>query len=261
MAAEPPDYAETVGQASRHPLGQHLPAIAVPEETDASATEEEPPDYIRDDPIANAYVLRCHFVYLTTDNDHIGKPRYQAGWVAPNKLHLRPLRPSEGAKVLADAGAAGTGRVPETLAVIDMITKFDQETTLYVIDLPARIGEVPEIGGRHSRCLPGYVRLAKRLRFPFGLGRPLCKFYHVTRPVSRDFLNPGNEQQLRRHGYDPSYEIREKLLFAVYADSQTKGALNWKNEEGKAVAAEADGKMRLLRSEMTLQLREVLLAC
>lgn len=264
LAAEPPAYAETA-EGSRQAHREYPPIATSAEDTNASAAEEEPPDYARDDPIANALVLQGHFVYLAADDGRAGKPRYQVGRVAPNKLHLRPLRPGEGAKVLADAGAAGAGRAPETPAVIDMITQFDQETTLYVIDLPARIGEAPEIRGRHSRCLSGYVRLERRPRLPlWRMGhnsRPLCRFYHVTRPASRDFLNPENEQQLRRHGYDPGYEIREKLLFAVHGDSQAKGAFIWKNEQGGIVASEADGKMRLLASEMTLQLKEVLLAC
>ncbi|KAK7943825.1 uncharacterized protein PG986_012938 [Apiospora aurea] len=238
--------------------------------TPTQITQCEPPGYARDDPIANEFVLHRHFVYLTTDDDRIGKPRYQIGRIAPNKLHLRPLRPGEGAKVLADAGvSAAAGDAPQTLPVIDMIAKFNQETTLYVIDLPLRLGEVPEIRGRHPRCLPGHVRLEKkRLRLPFGLGlglgggrRPLFKFYHVTRPANRDFLNPGNEQQLRRHGYDPSYELKEKLLFSVEADRQIMGAFTWKNGLGQAIASEVDGKMRLLGDEMALQLKEVLLAC
>ncbi|KAK8044435.1 hypothetical protein PG993_004459 [Apiospora rasikravindrae] len=163
------------------------------------------------------------------------------------------MRPGEGAQVLADRGiSVAAGDAPQTLPVIDMITNFNQETTLYVIDLSlglgdplARFGEVPEIRGRHPRCLPGYVRLeTKRLRLTFEVGfgfgsglLPLLKVYHVTRPASRDFLNPGNEKQLRDTGtIRATKSRRKKLLFAVQAD-------------------------QVLGDEMTLQLKEDLLAC
>ncbi|KAK6850979.1 hypothetical protein PG987_000613 [Apiospora arundinis] len=237
--------------------------------TDHSPTAEEefPPDYTRDDPIAHTFALRGPFVYLTTDDDHVGKPRYQLIRTNPHKIQFRPLRPGESAKVLQQP-YTGVGEAhPTTKSVVvddNTAIEYEEDTTLYAIDLATWSGQTTEIRGRHPRCLPGHIKLERRL-LPFGLGSssPLFKFYHVTHPASRDFLKPENEQQLRRLGYDPWYEMREKLMFTVQSDGRKKkaGRLIWKDEQGKAIASDVDGKMRLLDDEMTLQLREALLAC
>ncbi|KAK8014828.1 hypothetical protein PG990_008124 [Apiospora arundinis] len=275
FTAGPPGYAETLSDASRYPVVDDPTAYTAAGATSTSsatnpnhaAAEEVPPDYARDDPIAHTFALRGPFVYLATDDDHTGKPRYQLAWTNLHNMQFRPLRPGESAKVLQQQHADADEGHPATkpAAVDDNTTvEYDEETTLYVIDLATWVGQIIEIRGRHPRCLPGHIKLEKRL-LPFGFGSsaPLFKFYYVTRPASQDFLKPENEQQLRRYGYDPGYEMREKLMFTVQPDGRKKkaGGLIWKYDQGKAVASEVDEKMRLLDDEMTLQLREALLAC
>ncbi|KAK6854657.1 hypothetical protein PG995_009750 [Apiospora arundinis] len=215
FTAGPPGYAETLSDASRYPVVDDPTARTAAGATSTSsatnpnhaAAEEVPPDYARDDPIAHTFALRGPFVHLATDDDHTGKPRYQLAWTNLHNMQFRPLRPGESAKVLQQQHADADEGHPATkpAAVDDNTTvEYDEETTL---------------------CLPGHIKLEKRL-LPFGFGSsaPLFKFYHVTRPASRNFLKPENEQQLRRHGYDPGYEMREKLMFTVQPDGRKEKA-------------------------------------
>lgn len=216
-------------------LSLHSPdhASMIPEAMPKPGTYDEPLD-----PKTCEFKLQGTFIYA----DNI--PKYQLSERftrsgKPMKLSIRRLMASE-------------STIPPAQI------KYDDEGTMYHMQVIQMFGELVKFGGRemrgHRASTLGFVALETGTTI---LGTKFTKFWQLTRNRGRDSLRPENETRLQRHGYQPDTEWDQKLLFVV-----KKGV--WEDDMGKEFAKDRGMDFQIREGAISVDerwKRDLLLSC
>ncbi|KAL0941352.1 fumarylacetoacetate hydrolase [Colletotrichum truncatum] len=209
---------------------------------------ELPPEYMRQDPNDQVFLLQPPFISSAPTDAGPMVPRFQLAQLRtstnkPYKLRLRRLTTNECRRLTVPG---------KEKAFIE----FDDDLTMYLIAnthalFPWSLPEI-EIRGCKARTLPGFVELKKTATS--------YQFWHITRNEANDMLRPENQRRMEKYGYHAKDEIARELLFAGETVALLSKDTKWRDGNGVCVATESKGKMSFV-VDLPAQMKDALLAC
>ncbi|KAF2146896.1 uncharacterized protein K452DRAFT_283097 [Aplosporella prunicola CBS 121167] len=92
--------------------------------------------------------------------------------------------------------------------------------------------------------------------------RGTCRFWHYTRNLAANALDPANEARMLKYGYHADSEWNRELLFAAKKNlfGRRKENVEWRDGDGRVVAAEVGDGLKLVET-MGRKRRDVLITC